>query len=98
RGADLTSIRQQALEALERNNISTTLVVTLKKGVNDGEIAEIVRHALTWRCVRGVTFQPIQDAGRNDGFDPKTNRIVLTEIRRRIVEDSGVFADGDMIP
>ncbi len=97
RGADLTSIRQQALEALERSNISTTLVVTLKKGVNDEEIAEIVRHALTWRCVRGVTFQPIQDAGRNDGFDPKSHRIVLTEIRRRIAE-AGVFALEDLIP
>ena len=64
RGADLTSIRRQALENLERAGISTTLVVTLKKGVNDGEIADIVRHALTWRCVRGVTFQPIQDAGQ----------------------------------
>jgi len=97
RGADLTSIRQQALEALERHNISTTLVVTLKRGVNDDEIAEIVRHALTWRCVRGVTFQPIQDAGRNEGFDPKSNRIVLTEIRRRIAE-AGVFALEDLIP
>lgn len=97
RGADLTSIRQQALEALERNNISTTLVVTLKKGVNDDEIADIVRHALTWRCVRGVTFQPIQDAGRNEGFDPKAHRIVLTEIRRRIAE-AGVFALEDLIP
>ena len=29
---------------------------------------------------------------------PSRNRIVLSEIRRRIVEDSGVFADGDMIP
>jgi uncharacterized radical SAM superfamily Fe-S cluster-containing enzyme len=38
RGADLTRVRQEALEALERNNISTTLVVTLKKGVNDAEI------------------------------------------------------------
>ena len=97
RGADLTSIRRQALEALERNNISTTLVVTVKKGVNDDEIAEIVRHALTWRCVRGVTFQPIQDAGRNEDFDPKANRIVLTEIRRRIAE-AGVFALEDLIP
>jgi len=35
---------------------------------------------------------------KNDGFDPASNRIVLSEIRRRIVEDSGVFADGDMIP
>ena len=68
RGADLTRIRIEALEALERNNISTTLVVTLKKGVNDDEIADIVRFALQWRCVRGVTFQPIQDAGRNRWF------------------------------
>jgi uncharacterized radical SAM superfamily Fe-S cluster-containing enzyme len=97
RGADLTKVRIEALEALERNNISTTLVVTLKKGVNDDEIADIVRFALQWRCVRGVTFQPIQDAGRNDGFDAKTNRIVLTEIRRRIAE-AGVFALEDLIP
>jgi hypothetical protein len=97
RGADLTKVRLQALEALERNDISTTLVVTLKKGVNDDEIADIVRYALQWRCVRGVTFQPIQDAGRNDGFDPKDHRIVLTEIRRRIAE-AGVFALEDLIP
>jgi uncharacterized radical SAM superfamily Fe-S cluster-containing enzyme len=97
RGADLTRIRIEALEALERNNISTTLVVTLKKGVNDDEIADIVRFALKWRCVRGVTFQPIQDAGRNEGFHPKSNRIVLTEVRRRIAE-AGVFALEDLIP
>jgi len=97
RGADLVKVRAQALEALERNNIPTTLVVTLKKGVNDDEIADIVRHALTWRCVRGVTFQPIQDAGRNDGFDARDHRIVLTEVRRRIAE-AGVFALEDLIP
>lgn len=97
RGADLTSIRTQALEALERNGVSTTLVVTLKKGVNDDEIAEIVQHALKWRCVRGVTFQPIQDAGRNEGFNSKSHRMVLTEIRRAIAR-SGVFALEDLIP
>ena len=97
RGADLSQVRIQALEALERANISTTLVVTVKKGVNDDEIADIVRFALKWRCVRGVTFQPIQDAGRNEGFDPNKDRIVLTEIRRRIAE-AGVFALEDLIP
>jgi len=97
RGADLTRVRTEALEALERNNISTTLVVTLKKGVNDAEIADIVRYALQWRCVRGVTFQPIQDAGRNDGFEAKRHRIVLTEVRRAIAE-AGVFALDDLIP
>jgi uncharacterized radical SAM superfamily Fe-S cluster-containing enzyme len=98
RGAALSRIRREALAALEARNISTTLVCTVKRGVNDGEIGAIVRHALEYRCVRGVTFQPVQDAGRNDGFDPSSNRIVLSGIRRRIVEDSGVFADGDMIP
>lgn len=97
RGADLSAVRVQALEALERAGVSTTLVVTLKKGVNDDEIADIVRFALKWRCVRGVTFQPIQDAGRNDGFDPKRHRMVLTEVRRRIAE-AGVFALDDLIP
>ena len=97
RGADLTRVRIEALEALERAGLSTTLVVTLKKGVNDDEIADIVRFALRWRCVRGVTFQPIQDAGRNEDFDPKAHRIVLTEVRRRIAE-AGVFALEDLIP
>ena len=97
RGADLSKIRIQALEALERANVSTTLVVTLKKGVNDRDIADIVHFALQWRCVRGVTFQPIQDAGRNDGFEPKRHRMVLTEIRREIAK-AGVFALEDLIP
>jgi tetraether lipid synthase len=97
RGADLRRVRQEALENLERHNVSTTLVVTVKRGVNDDEIGAIVRHALTWRCVRGVTFQPVQDAGRNEGFD-KRRRVVLSDIRRRIVEDSGVFGEADMVP
>jgi uncharacterized radical SAM superfamily Fe-S cluster-containing enzyme len=45
RGADLRRVRQQALENLERHNVSTTLVVTVKGGVNDSEIGAIVRHA-----------------------------------------------------
>ena len=97
RGADLTRVRIQALEALERAGIATTLVVTLRKGVNDAEIPDIVHFALQWHCVRGVTFQPVQDAGRNDGFDPARHRIALTEVRRRIAE-AGVFGLEDLIP
>src|SRR5580693_5087822 len=98
RGADLRGVRQQALENLERHGISTTLVVTVKRGVNDDEIGAIVRHALEWRCVRGVTFQPVQDAGRNQDFDKERHRIVLSEIRERVIKESGVFDGKDMIP
>ncbi len=51
----------------------------------------------TWKCVRGVTLQPVQDAGRNENFDKNTDRIMLSEIRKRVVE-TGVFGDKDMIP
>ena len=66
RGADLRRIREQAIENLNRYNISTNLVVTLKKGLNDHEIGKTIDYALKQPCVRGVTFQPIQDAGRID--------------------------------
>jgi 7,8-dihydro-6-hydroxymethylpterin dimethyltransferase len=97
RGARLTRVRQQALEAFEQVNLSTTLVAVVKRGVNDHEIADIIRHALQWKCVRGVTFQPVQDAGRNQGFDGKANRMLLTQIRREVAR-AGVFGLEDMIP
>ncbi len=98
RGADLRHVRERALANLEAAGISTTLVCVVKKGVNDDEAGEIVSHALDYNCVRGVTFQPVQDAGRNDGFDGKRDRVLLTDIRRDIVEKSGVFGDEDVIP
>ncbi len=98
RGADLSKVRMQALEALEKHGISTTLVAVIKKGVNDGEINAIIEEGLRWNCVRGVTFQPVQSAGRNERFDPKKNRMVLSEIRRAIVDGSTAFQGGDMIP
>ena len=98
RGAKLGEIRRRALENLNRHDISTTLVVTVKKGLNDGELGEIIDFALQQPCVRGVTFQPIQHAGRAEGFDPASNRLTLTEVRRRIIEQSAHFEGKDLIP
>ena len=141
RGADLRRIRQDALEKLNRYNISTNLVVTLKKGLNDHEIGKTIDFALQQPCVRGVTFQPIQDAGRLESwvadaseqnchperstisgvagnhaeskdlevgssrngkfvrnFDPSTDRLTLTEVRRKILEQTTVFRREDVIP
>jgi 7,8-dihydro-6-hydroxymethylpterin dimethyltransferase len=98
RGADLTRIRKQALEALEKHNISTTLVVVVKRGQNDDELGEIINFALTYKCIRGITFQPIQDAGRNDGFDAWDNHFVLSDIRKAIIAAGSPFTAGDIIP
>ncbi|WNG16824.1 radical SAM protein [Cystobacter fuscus] len=98
RGADLRSVRQQALERLNALDVSTTLVVTLKKGLNDGEIGRILDFAAQQPCVRGVTFQPVQEAGRLEGYDPARDRLTLTEVRRRILEQTRLFSPEDLIP
>ena len=98
RGEDLTEVRKKAIEHLNQFNISTTLVVTLQKGENDDEIGQIIEYALQQKCVRGVTFQPTQVAGRNDNYDDTSGRITLTEVRRKIYEQYPVFTPQDLIP
>jgi hypothetical protein len=98
RGADLRAIRAQAIERLNRLGISTTLVVTLKRGLNDGEIGRIIDWAIEQPCVRGVVLQPIQAAGRHEQFDPARDRLTLTEVRRKILEQSSLFRPEDIIP
>ncbi len=98
RAADLSKIRQQALANLNEVNLSTTLVVTLQKGLNDGEIGKVIDFALKQKCVRGVTFQPTQIAGRLEDFNTETDRITLTEVRRNILEQTNVFKAEDLLP
>ncbi|MBA3665304.1 MAG: radical SAM protein [Bacteroidetes bacterium] len=98
RGADLLDIRLKAMEHLNKYNLSTTLVVTLQRGVNNHEIGKIIEYALQQPCVRGVTFQPTQVAGRNEQFNAATERYTLTEVRQDILDQAGIFNSDDLIP
>lgn len=98
RGAHLANVRKQALDHLNELNLSTTLVVTLQKNLNDDEIGKTIDYALKQKCVRGVTFQPTQIAGRLENFDASNHRITMTEVRRKILEQSSVFKSDDLIP
>ncbi len=102
RAADTRRVHERALQRLNDLNIGTTLVATIRRGVNDDELGDIIDFARTQPCVRGVTFQPVQAAGRlenyADGFDIERDRLTLTEVRRRILEQSDLFAPEDIIP
>lgn len=98
RGADLRDVRMKALEHLNKYNLSTTLVVTLQKGLNDDEIGEIIQFALQQPCIRGVTFQPTQVAGRLENFNPATDRLTLTDVRTEILNQTNIFEPNDIIP
>jgi uncharacterized radical SAM superfamily Fe-S cluster-containing enzyme len=98
RGEDLGDTRRKALDHLNKSNLSTTLVVTLQKNLNDDEIGEIIEFAVKQNCVRGVTFQPVQVAGRNENFDAATDRITMTDVRNKILEQTRIFQPNDLVP
>jgi uncharacterized radical SAM superfamily Fe-S cluster-containing enzyme len=98
RGADLRATRLQAIERLDELNLSTTLVMTLRRGVNDDQMGAVLEFAARHRCVRGVTLQPVQDAGRLPAFEAESERLTISEVRRRLVEQFPVFTMADVLP
>ena len=55
RGADLRNIRRDvSIARLNELGVSTSLVVTVKKGLNDGELGRIIDYAIQQPCVRGA--------------------------------------------
>lgn len=70
----------------------------MKKGLNDQEIGKIIEYGTKQRCVRGVTFQPIQHAGRTEDYNAATDRLTLSEVRQMIIDQSSIFNEEDIIP
>jgi len=97
RGATLADMHQRALERLESLSISTTLVMTVMPGTNDDQIGEVIQHALKWKCVRGVTLQPVSEVGRLT-VKNKAKRLTVSGIRRAIAEQSQHFSKEDVVP
>jgi uncharacterized radical SAM superfamily Fe-S cluster-containing enzyme len=97
RGADLRLVRQQALDNLNRVGLSTTLVMVVAAGINDHEIGKVVEFAAAQPCVRGVTLQPIQFAGRTEGVRA-AERLTLTGVRDKLLAQSDLFVPDDVIP
>lgn len=101
RGANLAKIHADALANLEQHNLSTTLVATIKKGLNDDELGDIIQHASSYRCVRGVSFQPLSESGRivdESLLTDSKKRLTISEIRRNIAEQSDIFTLDDIVP
>ena len=98
RGQDMTSVRERALANLAKHDVPTTLVAVLERGVNEDEAGAVVRHALKFRNVRGVTFQPQTHAGRWTDFDP-ADRITVPDVIRAVATQAPEsFRAEDFVP
>jgi uncharacterized radical SAM superfamily Fe-S cluster-containing enzyme len=98
RNEDVAEEKQQALRRLSEAGIWTTLVATVKRGVNDDEIGEVAKLGLSLPRCAGLALQPAFASGRAVPEDP-ANRITPTGILRRLGEQTGgVLDSSDFIP
>jgi len=81
RGREILSQKIAAIQYCCDLNIGVVLVPTIKPGVNDHDIGNILRFALKYHpVVRGVHFQPVSYFGRYPQPPADSDRITLPEI------------------
>ena len=98
RGRDISKIKEKAIQNLTKHKIPITLVTTLKEGINDKEIGEIIKFGMETTGIRGVNLQPVAYFGRINKKDI-SNRITLTGTIKRIEEQlPDIFEKGDIVP
>lgn len=98
RGEDVSGEKREALRRLNDAGIFTTLVMTVRKGLNEDEVGDVARLGLeTPRCA-GLAIQPMFTSGRVPAHDPM-DRVTPTGILRRIGAQTGGLVSGeDFIP
>jgi uncharacterized radical SAM superfamily Fe-S cluster-containing enzyme len=98
RGRDLVETKREAVEQLMRYKVPTTLVATIKRGVNDHELGRMLEFGMQSDCVRGINFQPLaffQGGERQKG----ESRTTVTDILERIeTQTKGAIRLDDFVP
>lgn len=88
RNADLTVMKQRAVDRLRGAGVFMTLTMTAALGVNDDEIGDVVAYALETPFVGGVSIQPQFGSGRSGAINP-LERLTHTGVLRRLEPQTG---------
>jgi uncharacterized radical SAM superfamily Fe-S cluster-containing enzyme len=99
RGKDLVAEKIRAIENCAKAGIGVALVPTVRRGVNDTEIGDLIAFAAAHiPTVRGVHFQPMSFFGRYNG-DPSADRVTLSGLLALAEEQSrGRIKAADFLP
>lgn len=95
RGFNALPYKLKALDNMRETGLgNVVLVPTLVKGVNSGQVADIIRFAAkNVDIVRGVNFQPVSFSGRVETEELKSGRITIPDLLGMLEEQSG----GDIV-
>jgi uncharacterized radical SAM superfamily Fe-S cluster-containing enzyme len=99
RGRDLTEEKLRALDRCAEAGVSVSLAAAVERGLNEGEIGEIIRFGIGHPAVTGVFFQPVTHSGRSrpdsDPLQKLTNSDVIEAICEQLPE---WFRTDDFVP
>jgi len=88
-GRDLMAEKMSALDRAQAAGIFVTIVPTVERGVNDDEIGDLYRFALSRDNINGLNFQPVMDTGRYENAYAPSERMTLTGILQALEEQTG---------
>lgn len=96
RGMPLWAVKKKAVENLSRYSVPTTFVCTVREGINDHLVGEIIVYGMEAPCVRGVNFQPVAYYGNER---PAANRTTLSGVLDCIENRTGkMILKSDFMP
>ena len=91
RGAPLLEAKKAAIRACGEARLGVTLVPTVVRGVNDGELGRLVRFACdNIPAVRGIHFQPVSYFGRFPAKPGAEQRYTLDELMADLAAQAGI--------
>ncbi|HIP91164.1 MAG TPA: radical SAM protein [Methanothermococcus okinawensis] len=101
RGRNLLPFKMKVIENCRDVGFnSVVLVPTLVKGVNDGEVGDIIRYGVkNFDVIRGVNFQPVSFTGRIEEEKRLEGRITIPDFIRLVEEQThGEISREDFYP
>ncbi|MBO5497207.1 MAG: radical SAM protein [Oscillospiraceae bacterium] len=91
RGAPLLETKLEAIRVCSELRIGVTLVPTVVKGVNDGNLGELLALAASLAPgVRGIHFQPVSYFGRYPGAPGAEDRYTLDRLMADLSDQAGI--------
>ncbi|MDH4128598.1 MAG: radical SAM protein, partial [Spirochaetota bacterium] len=98
-GVDTFKVKIKCLELLKKYNIDTTLITVMNKEINDNEIGEIIKFALSMSNLRHLEIHTITYTGQGGVNINRASRISIYEVLEKIEQTTnGLLNTDDFIP
>ncbi|MHA2168979.1 MAG: radical SAM protein [Candidatus Kariarchaeaceae archaeon] len=95
---ELLEKKLRAIENLRKHDVPINLVMTVKKGVNDNEIGEVVKFLHNTPGIVGLTIQPFFAEGRFADYDPMDHTTMPDVIKAIANQTENMYQASDFFP